>query len=436
MGLQGQRTAEWFDRAKRTLVNGVSSGFRYWGDEDTLIIERGEGPYVYDMDGTRYIDYQMGFGPVILGHGHPVVAEAVAEAAAAGTTFAMTTAREVAAAEKVCDAIPWAEALRFTNTGTEATMHALRLARAWTGREVFLKFEGCYHGAHDYVLFSTAGAPVGHLGSRRSPVPWQTSSGIPSPIRSLVRTAPFNDLDAIERLFRNEGHSIAAMLIEPMLGNCFGIMPEPGYLEGLRRICDEYGTVMIFDEVKTGFRMALGGAAEVFGVTPDMGTFAKSLGNGFPVAAIAGRRDIMEAWAAGGITQAGTYSGNGIAAAAAAATVDVLATGEPYAQIERIGRALMDGLDKICGNRGVDAHVLGHPSMIGLFFGDEAPTDFRHTAHHDADLYERVVREMIVRGVMPVDDGLEPWFTSAAHSDEDVATTLTAFEEALAASLG
>jgi glutamate-1-semialdehyde 2,1-aminomutase len=436
MGLQGQTTAEWFARAKGALVNGVSSGFRYWGDADTLVIDRGEGAYVYDMDGKRYIDYQMGFGPVILGHGDPTVAAAVAEAALAGTTFAMTTAREVAAAEKVRDVIPWADALRFTNTGTEATMHALRLARAYTGREVFVKFEGCYHGAHDYVLFSTAGAPVGKLGSHRSPVPWQASSGIPDTIRSLVRTVAFNDLEAMERLFRNEGHSIAAMLIEPMMGNCFGIMPEPGYLDGLRRICDEYGTVMIFDEVKTGFRMALGGATEVFGVTPDIGTFAKSMGNGFPVAAVAGKREIMDAWAQGGVTQAGTYSGNGVAAAAAAATIDVLATGEPFARIERTGRAIMDGLGKICDNRGVPHHVVGHPSMVGLFFGQERPTQFRDTAHHDAELYETVVLGMIDRGVMPVDEGLEPWFLSAAHSDEDVATTLTAFEEALGDALG
>ncbi len=431
MGLQGKKTAEWFTRGKGALVNGVSSGFRYWGDDDTLVIDHGEGAYVFDMDGNRYIDYQMGFGPVILGHGEPTVAAAVGKAATAGTTYAMTTAGEIEAAEKVRDAVPWIDALRFTNTGTEATMHALRLARAWTGREVFVKFEGCYHGAHDYVLFTTAGAPVGSLGSRRSPVPHQGSSGIPDAIRSLVRTVPFNDLDAMERLFKSEGSTIAAMLIEPMMGNCFGIMPEPGFLEGLRRLCDEYGSVMIFDEVKTGFRMALGGAQEVFGVTPDIGTFAKSMGNGFPVAAVAGRSEIMEAWARGGVTQAGTYSGNGVAVAAAAATIDLLSTGEPLARVEKVGTALMEGIASICAAQSVPVQVLGHPSMIGVFFAEDRPTDFRHTAWHDAELYETVIMGMISRGVMPVDDGLEPWFTSAAHSDEDVASTLQAFEEAL-----
>jgi glutamate-1-semialdehyde 2,1-aminomutase len=436
MGLQSDTTAEWFARAKNSLVNGVSSGFRYWGDEDTLVIDRGEGAYVFDMDGNRYIDYQMGFGPVVLGHGNGVVADAVAEAAHAGTTFAMTQAREIEAAERVKAAVSYVDALRFTNTGTEATMHAIRLARAYTGREVIAKYEGAYHGAHDYVLFSTAGGPVSHLGSRRAPVPWQQSSGIPEAIRSLIRTVPFNDADALARLFRNDGHRIAALIAEPVMGNCFGLMPEPGYLEDVRRLCDEHGVVLIFDEVKTGFRMALGGAQEIFGVAPDVGTFAKSMGNGFPVAAIGGRRDIMDTWAGGGVMQAGTYSGNGVAVAAANATLDVLATGEPFAQMEKTGGALMEGVAKICAAASVPAHVIGHPTMFSIFFGDEAPRDFRDTDNHDHALYVAVIGGMIRRGVMPVDEALEPWFLSAAHSSEDVATTLQAFEEALVEAKG
>lgn len=436
MGLQGERTGEWFDRGKKALVNGVSSGFRYWGDEDTLVIDRGEGAYVFDMDGTRYIDYQLGFGPIVLGHGHPVVAEAVAEAARLGTTFAMTTAREIEAAEKVIESVGYVESMRFTNTGTEATMHALRLARGYTGRDLFMKFEGCYHGAHDYVLFSAAGAPVSSLGSRHDPIPVQASSGIPPTIRDYVRIVPFNDLELMEKLFRSEGHRISAMLIEPMMGNCFGIMPEAGFLEGLRRICDEYGTLLIFDEVKTGFRMALGGAQEVFGVTPDLGTFAKSMGNGFPVAAVGGKQNVMQAWAEGGITQAGTYSGNGVAVAAASATIGLLADGEAFRTIERLGTRLMEGLDAICKAKGVPAHIVGHPSMIGIFLGEDRPTEFRHKANHDADLYGNVVMRMIGRGVLPVDDALEPLFLSAAHTDEDIDVTLQAFEESLGEALG
>ena len=432
MGLQGEKTAAWFARAKANLVNGVSSQFRYWGDDDTLVIDRGEGAYVYDMDGNRYIDYMCGFGPVVLGHGYPDVARAVAEAAAAGTTFAMTSAREVIAAEKFRAAVPWVDALRFTNTGTEATMHAVRLARGYTGRDVILKFEGQYHGVHDYVMFSTAGAPPTALGSRYRPVPLQSSSGIPDVISSFIRTLPFNDLEAVERLFRDQGHTIAAIIVEPMLGNAFGIMPEKGFLEGLRKVCDQYGTVLIFDEVKTGFRIALGGAQEHFGVTPDLGTFAKSMGNGFPVAAIAGRGEVIQAWAKGGIAQAGTYSGNGVAAAAASATIDVLSTGEPYARLEKAGTTLMEGVARICSDRGVTAHVVGVPAMFGIVFSEDPPKDFRDSAHHNDELYADVVMGMIRKGVMPVDDALEPWFLSAAISDEDIATTLTVFDEALA----
>jgi len=431
MSLQGPKTAEWFDRGKAALVNGVSSGFRYWGDDDTLVIDRGEGAYVYDMDGKRYIDYQLGFGPIILGHGYKPVADAVAEAAARGTVFAMTTALEVEAAEAMRDAIPWLDELRFTNTGTEATMHAIRLARAVTGRDLIVKFEGAYHGAHDYVGYSTAGAPIGNLGSKRSPVPFEVSSGVPSTIRDYIRIAHFNDLEFMEKLFKNDGHRIAAIIAEPVLGNVFGLMPDDGYLEGLRSITEEWGSMLIFDEVKTGFRLGLGGAAEYFDIVPDIGTYAKSMGNGFPIAAVGGRADIMSAWAEGGVMQAGTYSGNSVGAAATKVTVAELATGVPYEKITRTGEALMAGIEQICKDHSEPAKIIGHPSMFSIFFSDGELKNYRDTAQHDADLYESVIFGMINRGVMPVDDAKEPWFISAAHSDEDVAETLTAFEEAL-----
>ena len=435
MGLQGEKSAEWFRRASASLINGVSSQFRYWGDDDTLVIDRGEGGHLYDVDGHRYIDYQCGFGPIILGHGHPKVAAAVAEAAAEGTTFAMTARREVEAAETVMEALGWADGMRFTNTGTEATMHAIRLARGYTGRDIVVKFEGQYHGVHDYVMFSTAGAPPKALGSRFRPVPWQSSSGIPDTIRTYIRTLPFNDLELAERTFGDEGHRIAAVIVEPMLGNCFGFMPADGYLEGLRRLCDEHGSVLIFDEVKTGFRIALGGAYEYFGVTPDIGTYAKAMGNGFPVAAIATRGELVEGWRQGGIAQAGTYSGNGVAAAAAKATVEELATGEPLARVEKVGRALMEGLERILADRGVEGKITGHPSMFSIFLGSGETREFRDTSRHDGDLYEDICMRMIRKGVMPVPDALEPWFICAAHSDEDVATSLQAFEEALGEAL-
>jgi glutamate-1-semialdehyde 2,1-aminomutase len=431
MGLQGSKTAEWYGRASAKLVNGVSSQFRYWGDDDTLVIDHGEGGYVFDMDGKRYIDYQCGFGPIILGHGNEAVSAAVAEAAVAGVSFAMSQRREVEAAEKVMEALTWADRMRFTNTGTEATMHAIRLARGFTGRDLVVKFEGQYHGVHDYLMFSTAGVPTDALGSRYQPIPVQSSSGIPGSIRTYIRTIPFNDLELAQRVFADEGRRIAAIIVEPMLGNAFGFMPVDGFLQGLRDLCDEHGALLIFDEVKTGFRIALGGAHEHFGVTPDIGTYAKALGNGFPVAAIATRGEVVEGWAKGGIAQAGTYSGNGVAVAAAQATLDQLATGEPLARVEKVGTSLMEGLGGILSDKGVDSEITGHPAMFSIYIGEGEPKEFRDSAGHDHALYEDICFRMIRKGVMPCPDALEPWFTCAAHSDEDVATTLQVFEESL-----
>jgi glutamate-1-semialdehyde 2,1-aminomutase len=435
MSLQGTQTKEWFQRARSVLINGVSSQFRYWGDDDTIVIDHGKAGHIFDMDGKRYIDWQLGFGPIILGHGDETVSSAVAESAVEATSFAMTQRREVEAAEKVMGALGWADGMRFTNTGTEATMHSVRLARGYTGRDVVLKFEGQYHGVHDYVLYSTAGTAIDSLGSRFNPIPVQSSSGIPDQIRSFVRTLPYNDLELTERLFSDEGHRIAAVIVEPTMGNVFGIMPHEGWLEGLRRLCSEYGAVLIFDEVKTGFRVALGGARELFGVTPDIGTYGKAIGNGFPVAAIATRGDIVAGWGKGGIAQAGTYSGNGIAAAAAKATVDKLSSSDAYQRIEKTGTSLMEGLGRVLADKGVDGTITGHPSMFSIYLGEGEPSDFRDTKGHDEDLYEDVLMRMIAKGVMPCPDALEPWFVCAAHTEEDVALSLQAFEDSLAEAL-
>lgn len=435
MGIQGPKTAELFDRAYAALVNGVSSGWRYWGRDETLVLTGGKGSHVFDADGNRYIDFHMGFGPIILGHGDEHVADAVAAAVRNGTTFAFTQQAEVEAAETVKRAVPWVERLRFTNTGTEATMHAVRLARGFTGRDLVVKFEGAYHGAHDYVMYSTPGQAASALGSPFRPVPAAMSSGMPHVIGGLVRTLPFNDLDAVARLMATEGDRVAALMVEPMLGNTMGIEPRPGFLEGLRDICDESGALLIFDEVKTGFRIAVGGAVETYGVTPDISTFAKAMGNGLPVAAIAGQGPVLEGWERGGIVQAGTYSGNAVSTAAAKATIERLLTGEPMAQIDKIGGMLMDGTAKILADKGVASSVHGRPAMFGFYFGADHPADYRDSLGHDADLYSRLITGMIERGVMPSPDAHEPWFLAAAHSEEDAATTLQVFEEALEAAL-
>lgn len=435
MGLQGEKTGQWFRRAADNLINGVSSQFRYWGDDDTIVIDHGEGGHVFDMDGKRYVDFQCGFGPIILGHAHEAVSSAVAEAIGDGTTFAMSQRREVEAAETVMKALSWADGMRFTNTGTEATMHAIRLARGYTGRDVVVKFEGQYHGVHDYLMFSTAGAPPGGLGSRYRPVPWQSSSGIPDSIRTYIRTLPYNDLGLTRRVFEDEGRRIAAVIVEPTLGNAFGLMPVDGFLQGLRDLCDEYGAALIFDEVKTGFRVAIGGAHELFGVEPDIGTYAKAMGNGFPVAAIAMKGDFADGWRKGGIAQAGTYSGNGVAVAAANATVGQILTGHPLARVEKTGRSLMEGIARILADKGVTSKVTGHPAMFSIYIGEGDPREFRDTAGHDEELYEDICFRMIEKGVMPCPDALEPWFICAAHTEDDVATTLQVFEESVTEAL-
>ncbi len=436
MSMQGPETRRAFRRAKAVIPHGVNSNFRYWGDDDTLVIARGQGAYIWDLDGRRYIDYRLGFGPVILGHAHPQVDARVHEAMRGGVTFAWTTPWEIEAAERIVR-LTGVDKVRLTNTGTEATFHALRIARAYTNREKFIKFEGQYHGQVDYFMFSNASSNRRMIGSRRSPIPAAATSGIPKAVQQYIITLPFNDFEAVERTVKAKWGDIAAIIVEPVLGNLAGIMPKPGFLEHLRRLADEYGIVLIFDEVKTGFRIAKGGAQEYFGVRADLVTYAKSLGNGYPVAAIAGREEVMMTIQPGAMAHGGTYSGNAVAAAAAAATLQVLEEDDALATIERHGRALMDGIRTILAEEGIPAWVGGPPSMFGVVLGvDEEPQDLRDYLKADADLYEEIGMELIRRGVMPDADGREPWFLCAALSDEDVAYTLEAFREAVRAAKG
>ncbi len=436
MSMQGPETRRAFWRAKAVIPHGVNSNFRYWGDDDTLVIARGQGAYIWDLDGRRYIDYRLGFGPVILGHAHPQVDARVHEAMRGGVTFAWTTPWEIEAAERIVR-LTGVDKVRLTNTGTEATFHALRIARAYTNREKFIKFEGQYHGQVDYFMFSNASSNRRMIGSRRSPIPAAATSGIPKAVQQYIITLPFNDFEAVERTVKAKWGDIAAIIVEPVLGNLAGIMPKPGFLEHLRRLADEYGIVLIFDEVKTGFRIAKGGAQEYFGVRADLVTYAKSLGNGYPVAAIAGREEVMMTIQPGAMAHGGTYSGNAVAAAAAAATLQVLEEDDALATIERHGRALMDGIRTILAEEGIPAWVGGPPSMFGVVLGvDEEPRDLRDYLKADADLYEEIGMELIRRGVMPDADGREPWFLCAALSDEDVAYTLEAFREAVRAAKG
>ena len=433
MSMQGTKTKALFQKAKAVMPHGVNSNFRYWGDDDTLVITRGDGAYIWDADGKRYIDYRLGFGPIILGHANPAVVNSVQEAIQEGTIFAWTTPGEIELCERItrmCNV----DKVRLTNTGTEATMHALRIARAYTGREKFIKFEGQYHGMADYFMFSTASSNPGSLGSKRSPINTPNTSGIPKGINQYVINLPFNDFERLEETIHAKWGDIAAIFVEPILGNAAGILPVPGFLEKMRELCDKYGIVLVFDEVKTGFRIANGGAQDYFNIQADLVTYAKSLGNGFPIAAIAGKEDVMMTIQPGAMAHGGTYSGNVVGTAAAIATLEILET-EPIIQtINQRGNRLMTGISDILTEAGIPHAVTGVPSMFGMVLGtDQVPHDFRDYFKGDGELYEEIALELIHRGVQPDGDAREPWFLCYALSEEDVNETLNIFNDSVKA---
>jgi glutamate-1-semialdehyde 2,1-aminomutase len=436
MPQHGQKSQAFFERAKKVIPYGVNSNFRYSGDQTTLVADARNG-YVYDFDGKKYIDYRLGYGPVILGHADPFVTERVKEAIGHGISFAATQEYEVKVAERIVDMCPGVDMVRLSNTGSECTMHALRLARGHTGRDKILKFEGCYHGAHDYVLWSTASGKIEEVGDRHHPRAYKQSIGIPEVMRELITVAPWNDVEVLGDILEEEGEQIAAIIVEPVLGNGAALMPKPGYLEFLREQADQYGIVLIFDEVKTGFRMGPGGAGEYFGVLPDISTFAKAMGNGYPIAAFGGKKEFMMSIAPGKVFQGGTYTGNVVSTAAADATLEYMQSGKVFPQMAKVGGILMSGIDEILNRYGVPHIMSGVPSMFGIIFAEQKPTDWRELYEADWDLYEEITERMInVHGVMPDNDGFEPYFLCADHTEEDAAKTLEAFEDGLKHALG
>lgn len=433
MTLQGPKTHQLFEKAKQHIPHGVNSNFRYWGDDDTLIIKRGEGAYIWDMDDKKYIDYRLAFGPIILGHADPRVTKRVQEAIEGGNLFAWTTPLEISVAERI-KRLTGVDKVRLTNTGTEATFHALRIARAYTGREKFIKFEGQYHGMIDYFMFATASSSEEQLGSRDDFRKVPMSLGIPKAIGDYVFNLPYNDLERLEETLAKYGEEIAAIFIEPIMGNAAGIMPKPEFLKTMRALCDQYGVVLVFDEVKTGFRIANGGAQEYFGIKADLATYAKALGNGFPVAAIGGKEEVMMTINPGTTAHGGTYSGNVAGVAAADATLEILENEPIIATINARGTTLMEGLDEILTEQGIPHVVTGVPSMLGILLGtDEEPREFRDYIRGDAALYDKIAMRLIASGVQPDADGREPWFLCAALSEADVAETLNKFNDAVKA---
>lgn len=427
----GQQSQKFFDRARKVMPLGVSSNFRYWSDTETPVVAKAKGAYIYDFDGQRYTDYRLGWGPVILGHADDFVNQRVIEAIQGGVTFAATQYYEVSVAERIIAMCPGVEMVRLANTGSEATMHALRLARGYTNREVILKFEGCYHGAHDHVLWSTINADLEQVGSRQRPVAFKQSLGVPEVMRSLIQLCPWNNVEILGDILQRRGHEIAAIIVEPVLGNGAALMPQPGYLEFLRAQCDQHGIVLIFDQVKTGFRLAPGGAGEYFGVYPDISTFAKAMGNGYPVAALGGKREVMMTLTPGKVFQGGTYTGNVLSTAAADATLACIQSGRPFAQLNRVGGMLMRGLSEILNRHGIAHHLHGSPAMFGLTFSETKPRDWRDLRRGDRELYQKIGLYLIEHGIMPEPDSLEPWFLSAAHTEADAAEALQVFEDGL-----
>lgn len=412
-------------RARALFPGGVNSpvrAFRGVGGEP-VVVERGEGSRIWDVDGKEYIDFVLSWGPLVLGHASPIVIDAVADAMHKGTSFGMPSELEVKLGELVRERMPHIEMMRFVSSGTEATMSAIRLARAYTRRDRILKFEGCYHGHADSFLVR-AGSGVATLGLPDSP-------GVPGSLAELTLTAPLNDLDAARDLARKNKDQIAAIIVEPIVGNSGFIPPVDGFLNGLRSLADNIGALLIFDEVMTGFRIAPGGARERFGVTADLTTLGKVIGGGLPVALYGGRRETMERIApAGPVYQAGTLSGNPLAMAAGIATLRAL-TPALHTKIEKRTSILVEGLQKIAADHGVPLRGDCAGSMWGFFFTGNTVRNFADAKASDVNMFRRFFHAALERGIYLAPSAFEACFMSAAHSDDDIAEALDRMNDAM-----
>ena len=411
-----------FGRAKSLLCGGVCSPVRAISPHP-FYTARAEGPYLWDSDGNRYTDYCLAYGPMILGHRHPAVMQAAIDQMSRGWLFGTPSELEVSAAERISRLYPSMEMLRFVSSGSEATMAAIRVARGATGRDMIIKIEGGFHGAHDSVLVK-AGSGATTLG-----IP--DSKGVPADTAKNTLQVPYNDLPALERVLESFPDKIACMIMEPVLGNVGPVLPEEGYLQKVRRLTEEHGVLLIFDEVITGFRLALGGAQELFGIKPDLTTLGKIIGGGFPVGIFGGRRDLMEQVAPGGaIYQAGTFNGSPVPLACGMATLDVMEREHVLEGLARSGERMRRGLMDIVQDRGLSYSVVGIASMFKLFFGSE-PHDYVQALKCDKAGYFAIFRHMLEKGVFLTPSQYETDFISAAHSPETIDATLEAFSSCL-----
>ncbi|MEX0682085.1 MAG: glutamate-1-semialdehyde 2,1-aminomutase [Dehalococcoidia bacterium] len=422
----GPRSRGLFERAQQLMPGGVSSpvrAFRAVGGEP-VVIAYGQGQYIFDVDGNRYIDYVGAYGPLILGHAPPNVADVIAAAAHRGTAYGATSELEIELARVIIGAVPSMEMLRFVNSGTEATMSALRVARAFTGRDAIVKFEGGYHGHADGLLV--------RAGSGATTLSLPDSSGVPDSYAAETLLAPYNDLEAVRALFAAEGDRIAAVIVEPIAANMGVVPPLPGFLEGLREITTEHGALFVFDEVITGFRLHYGSAGALLGVTPDLTCLGKIIGGGLPVAAYGGRRDLMEMVAPlGPVYQAGTLSGNPLAMAAGIVTLEALRSEVFYQRLEIASVYLEDGLRRAAEAAEVPVRLNRVGSIMTMFFANEDVNDYATALGSDRERYAAYFRGMLSRGVFLAPSQFEAMFLSAAHTDDDVVATGEAAQAAL-----
>ena len=422
-----QRSDQLFQQAQQLFPGGVNSPVRAFGRVGGTppYFKRGSGPYLFDEDDKQYIDYIGSWGPMVLGHAHPGVIEAVQKAASDSLSFGAPTAVETELALKIQQHLPSMEMMRMVSSGTEATMSAIRLARGFTGRDKILKFEGCYHGHSDSLLVK-AGSGALTIGE-------PDSAGVPIDLARLTLTLPYNNLEAVEQLFAVDGSNIAAIIVEPIAGNMGMICPVPGFLEGLRAICDQHGAILIFDEVMTGFRVHIGGAQGLYNVRPDLTTLGKVIGGGLPVGAFGGRSDIMQCIAPlGPVYQAGTLSGNPIAMASGLATLTALETPDFFQNLHAMTQRLTEGLSTLAIAAGVGLSTIGQGGMFGFFFSNQGPvSNFEAVMAGDADRFNRFFHNMLDQGVYLAPSPFESGFVSASHKAEDIDQTLRKAERAL-----
>ncbi|RLA33745.1 MAG: aspartate aminotransferase family protein [Gammaproteobacteria bacterium] len=417
-----------FRKAITKLPLGVSSNFRYWGDDKTIYVKCGKGARLWDIDDNEYIDYRLAYGPAILGYADSRVDDAARAGIEVGGVFALGTELEYEVAAKISDMVPAAELVRFSNSGTEAVMAALRIARAYSGKDGHIILEGGYHGLFTEVLWYTEVEDWNPQDGAPEVLPY--GEGVPELMKPLFHAVPLNDANAVEEVLKKNHQNIGAFLIEPIMGNCCGLTATAEYLADVRALCDKYNVVLIIDEVKTGFRVAKGGVQELFGVKSDICTFAKALGNGYPISVVAGREEIMRK-VGDGVVHGGTFTAHSVALAAANKTLQILDETDALATIQKYGEDLQAGLSGILTARGIEHSFVGHPSMMGLFFSENAPVDYRDWVNTNYEFYDSLAPELHELGILVEPDSREPWFMCEAHDVKCLAETLDKFETAV-----